>query len=81
MICKEMEKLLSLPVLFIKSIMRPKIVLFGDSITQLSFSAKDRGFGCYISDAFQRRADVLNRGYSGYNTDWVSGVSFLLIIL
>jgi hypothetical protein len=22
-------------------------------------------------DAYQRRADVINRGYSGYNTDWV----------
>lgn len=23
-----------------------------------------------LSDSFQRRADILNRGFSGYNTDW-----------
>mmetsp|Transcript_10127 Transcript_10127/g.15082 ORF Transcript_10127/g.15082 Transcript_10127/m.15082 type:complete len:263 (+) Transcript_10127:109-897(+) len=49
---------------------RPKIILLGDSITQLSFSS-DHGFGAAICDAYQRRADVLNRGYSGYNTEWI----------
>mmetsp|Transcript_31435 Transcript_31435/g.64115 ORF Transcript_31435/g.64115 Transcript_31435/m.64115 type:complete len:271 (+) Transcript_31435:168-980(+) len=49
---------------------RGKIILFGDSITQQSFSAADGGWGAYIADRYQRRADVLNRGFSGYNTDW-----------
>jgi lysophospholipase L1-like esterase len=49
---------------------RAKIVLFGDSITQMSFSASDGGWGAYIADRYQRRADVYNRGFSGYNTDW-----------
>ena len=49
---------------------RPKILLFGDSITQMSFSAIDCGWGACIADRYQRRADVLNRGFSGYNTDW-----------
>mmetsp|Transcript_9889 Transcript_9889/g.13252 ORF Transcript_9889/g.13252 Transcript_9889/m.13252 type:complete len:340 (+) Transcript_9889:109-1128(+) len=49
---------------------RPKIVLWGDSITQMSSSALDSGFSAHLSDAYQRRADVYNRGYSGYNTDW-----------
>ncbi|XP_042235521.1 isoamyl acetate-hydrolyzing esterase 1 homolog [Homarus americanus] len=45
----------------------PKIYLFGDSITQYCFS----GEGCWgalVADHFQRRADVVARGFSGYNT-------------
>ena len=49
---------------------RNKIVLLGDSITQLSFSASLSGWGSYIADIYQRRSDVFNRGMSGYNTDW-----------
>jgi len=41
---------------------RAKIILYGDSITQMSFSAIDCGWGAYIADRYQRRADVLNRG-------------------
>jgi len=47
-----------------------KIVLLGDSITQLSFSASLSGWGAHIADHYQRRADVYNRGFSGYNTSW-----------
>ena len=46
----------------------PRIVLFGDSITQGSFSCS--GWGAALQDRYQRRADVLNRGFSGYNTRW-----------
>ena len=49
---------------------RAKILLFGDSITQQSFSAIDCGWGAHLADRYQRRADVLNRGFSGYNTNW-----------
>ena len=49
---------------------RAKIILFGDSITQMSFSATDCGWGAWIADRYQRRADVLNRGFSGYNSEW-----------
>lgn len=49
---------------------RNKIVLLGDSITQLSFSASLSGWGAHIADIYQRRCDVYNRGMSGYNTDW-----------
>ena len=48
---------------------RPQFVLFGDSITQKSF-APERGWGTTIADVYQRRVDVINRGYSGYNTRW-----------
>ena len=49
---------------------RGKIILLGDSITQMSFSAELSGWGSYIADIYQRRCDVYNRGMSGYNTDW-----------
>ncbi|GER24476.1 SGNH hydrolase-type esterase superfamily protein [Striga asiatica] len=48
--------------------MRPKIYLFGDSITEESFS--DGGWGASLADHFARTADIVLRGYSGYNTRW-----------
>ena len=45
---------------------RAKILLLGDSLTQLSWD----GWGGQLAHAYQRRADVLNRGMAGYNTDW-----------
>ena len=49
-----------------------RLMLLGDSITQISFSVG--GWGAKIADHFQRRVDVLNRGYSGYNTAWIKCV-------
>ena len=43
-----------------------RLMLLGDSITQCSFSVG--GWGSKVADHFQRRLDVFNRGYSGYNT-------------
>jgi len=43
---------------------RSQILLCGDSLTQLSFE----GWGARLANVYQRRADVINRGYSGYNT-------------
>ncbi|XP_052203721.1 GDSL esterase/lipase At5g45920 [Diospyros lotus] len=48
--------------------MRPKIYLFGDSITEESFC--DGGWGASLAHHFSRAADVVLRGYSGYNTRW-----------
>lgn len=50
--------------------MYAQVILFGDSLTQRSFSVSDRGWGAQLGELFQRRADVLNRGLSGYNTEW-----------
>ncbi|ESW27431.1 hypothetical protein PHAVU_003G201200 [Phaseolus vulgaris] len=47
---------------------RPKIVLFGDSITEQSI--RENGWGVSLANAYSRRADVLVRGYGGYNTRW-----------
>ncbi|OMO65346.1 Lipase, GDSL [Corchorus olitorius] len=48
--------------------MRPKIYLFGDSITEESFD--DGGWGASLVNHFARTVDVVLRGYSGYNTRW-----------
>ena len=50
---------------------RAKILLIGDSITQLSFSAQHRGWGAGLAEWYQRTADVVNRGFSGHNSRWV----------
>ncbi|XP_072263647.1 isoamyl acetate-hydrolyzing esterase 1 homolog [Pyxicephalus adspersus] len=46
----------------------PRILLFGDSITQFAFEAN--GWGATLANKLVRRFDVLNRGLSGYNTRW-----------
>lgn len=48
---------------------RPTFVLFGDSITQQSFSEKGC-WGAMVADAWTRCVDVVNRGFSGYTTRW-----------
>ncbi|KAI9096281.1 hypothetical protein K1719_026000 [Acacia pycnantha] len=48
--------------------MRPKIYLFGDSITEDSFDIG--GWGASLANHFARTVDVVLRGYSGYNTRW-----------
>ncbi|PWN30541.1 SGNH hydrolase [Jaminaea rosea] len=44
----------------------PSIVCFGDSQTQYAYSKQ--GFVGQLANAYQRRADVVNRGFSGYTT-------------
>ncbi|XP_021058066.1 isoamyl acetate-hydrolyzing esterase 1 homolog isoform X1 [Mus pahari] len=46
----------------------PRVLLFGDSITQFSF--QQGGWGALLADRLVRKCDVLNRGFSGYNTRW-----------
>jgi isoamyl acetate esterase len=43
-----------------------KIVLWGDSLTQTGFD----GWIAQLANRYQRRADIVNRGMSGYNTSW-----------
>jgi lysophospholipase L1-like esterase len=47
-----------------------QILLFGDSITQYSFDPFANGFGAFLSHSYVRKCDVVNRGFSGYNTKW-----------
>ncbi|RYR77490.1 hypothetical protein Ahy_A01g001982 isoform D [Arachis hypogaea] len=48
--------------------MRGQIMLFGDSITEQSF--RQGGWGAALANAYCRQADVVLRGYAGYNTKW-----------
>lgn len=47
-----------------------KFVLFGDSITQMSFD-QTFGFaaGAALANDYARKLDVVNRGFSGYNSN------------
>jgi lysophospholipase L1-like esterase len=49
---------------------RSTILLFGDSLTQNAYGMDGQvGWASLLSSTYQRRADVLNRGFSGYNTN------------
>ena len=54
----------------IQPIQLDQILLFGDSITQYSFDPILNGFGASLSHIYVRKLDVVNRGFSGYNTTW-----------
>ncbi|KAH1242068.1 GDSL esterase/lipase CPRD49 [Glycine max] len=47
-------------------IMRPQIVLFGSSIIQMSFD--NGGWGAILANLYARKADIILRGYSGWNS-------------
>nr|CCA22553.1 isoamyl acetatehydrolyzing esterase 1 putative [Albugo laibachii Nc14] len=49
-------------------LMRPSIVLCGDSLTQLAADPRSGGFMCFFINDYVRSVDVLNRGFSGYTT-------------
>lgn len=58
---------------------RALFVLFGDSITQQGFSCPageggGAGWCARLADRYARTADVVLRGYSGYNTEWARSV-------
>lgn len=45
----------------------PELIFFGDSLTQHGWSYEG-GWLAIIADFFVRRVDVMNRGFSGYNS-------------
>ncbi|BGP45844.1 hypothetical protein JCM10450v2_001679 [Rhodotorula kratochvilovae] len=45
-----------------------RFICFGDSLTELSWG--ENGLGASLAFLYQRKLDVLNRGLSGYNSDW-----------
>ncbi|XP_026417681.1 GDSL esterase/lipase CPRD49-like isoform X2 [Papaver somniferum] len=45
---------------------RPQFVLFGSSIVQLSY--RNGGWGAVLADIYARKADILLRGYNGWNS-------------
>ncbi|KAJ2772988.1 isoamyl acetate-hydrolyzing esterase [Coemansia nantahalensis] len=44
------------------------LLAFGDSITQFGFYPANSGYLIHLAQHFHRRMDVVNRGFSGYNT-------------
>lgn len=46
----------------------PKIILFGDSLTQRAFEPKNGLWGTLLADRLQRLCDVIGRGFSGYTS-------------
>ncbi|XP_020199868.1 GDSL esterase/lipase At5g62930 [Aegilops tauschii subsp. strangulata] len=51
-----------------QDMLRPHLVLFGDSITEQSF--RPGGWGAALADTYSRKADIVVRGYGGYNSRW-----------
>lgn len=49
---------------------RLKAVFFGDSITQHGLNPEISGWLCHFANWWTRRVDVVNRGFSGYNSKW-----------
>lgn len=49
---------------------RPKLLLFGDSLTQRGFEGPGQGWAAGLAHTYGRRADVVNRGFSGYTSKW-----------
>ena len=48
------------------------VLLLGDSLTQRGGAvSQGGGWAARLAEHYERRADVLNRGLSGYNTQWV----------
>ncbi|OIW00842.1 hypothetical protein TanjilG_12246 [Lupinus angustifolius] len=45
---------------------RPQFVLFGSSIVQLSYN--DEGWGSILTNLYARKADIILRGYCGWNS-------------
>ncbi|MCL7042656.1 hypothetical protein MKW94_015032 [Papaver nudicaule] len=45
---------------------RPRFVLFGSSIVQLSY--RNGGWGAVLADIYSRKADIVLRGYNGWNS-------------
>ncbi|XP_027336408.1 GDSL esterase/lipase CPRD49-like [Abrus precatorius] len=45
---------------------RPQFVLFGSSIVQFSYS--NEGWGAILADLYSRKADIILRGYAGWNS-------------
>ncbi|KAH3674343.1 hypothetical protein WICMUC_003369 [Wickerhamomyces mucosus] len=61
---------------FSNSLLLDKFLIFGDSITEFSYNPYPNedgpvqfGFGAALQHTYTRRLDVVQRGFSGYNTE------------
>lgn len=51
------------------ALQRPQIILYGDSLTERGFSPG--GWAAGLAHLYARKADVVNRGFGGYNSRWL----------
>ncbi len=63
-------KRLFFPDRSVSSPKRKKALFFGDSITQHGLNPAINGWLCEFANYWTRRVDVINRGFSGYNSRW-----------
>lgn len=56
----------------IPSMSRALVLLIGDSVTQQGLSTTHSGWGASLADYYSRFGDVINRGFSGYNSRWIN---------
>lgn len=54
----------------LSNLKRDKIVLIGDSITQMASQVSLNGWAANLLSTYQRKLDVINRGAGGYTTKW-----------
>jgi lysophospholipase L1-like esterase len=47
---------------------RAKVILIGDSITQRGIQVSTNGWGALLAEYYEGKADVINRGFSGYTS-------------
>jgi lysophospholipase L1-like esterase len=52
----------------------PTIIMLGDSLTQMGSDVNYAGFVAAMQNQYQRKADILDRGFSGYNTRHILGL-------
>ena len=50
---------------------RPRVVCYGDSITQRGHDIETGGWLSVLQSKYCRSIDIINRGFSGYNTTWL----------
>lgn len=58
-------------MVFFADYLVPQIVFLGDSLTQFSANFTN-GIIPRLQNEYQRQYDVVNRGFSGYNSEWVN---------
>ncbi|KAJ2783569.1 isoamyl acetate-hydrolyzing esterase [Coemansia javaensis] len=51
------------------------LLVFGDSNTQYAYDLDIKGFVSQLANLYQRQMDVINRGFSGFNTSSALGVA------
>ena len=67
LICLFVVVCLASCAVYSKKVRWPRILLLGDSLTELSFSVNG-GWGSKIASSVTKKMDVINRGYGGYTT-------------